>query len=107
GQPFDLAHQRGEAAATFRVAIVVDVLTQQHDLARAVTDRAPALGQHVLHRHVTLAAPHARDDAEGAVVVAALDDAYEMAHARPAGLGEGLAQRPVVARLQARDEAVV
>src|SRR5439155_10637628 len=89
------------------VGVVVDVLSQQDDLSGAVGDGLSALGQHLVHRDVTLATAHARNDAERAVVIAALDDPDEVTHARAPSLRQRLALGPVVASLKTRDEAVV
>src|SRR5258708_6218497 len=56
---------------------------------------------------MALAAAHARNDAEGAVVVAPLDDADIVADAGAARPRQCLAQGVVVARLELRDETVV
>ena len=87
--------------------VVVDVLTQQHYLAGSCLDRLPALGLHVMNRHVLLASAHARNDAERAVVVAALNDPHEMTDPSAPGLRHRLAKRVVIASLQAGDELVV
>src|SRR5437773_9393444 len=52
-------------------------------------------------------ATHARDDAEGAVVVAPLDDTHVLADPYAAGARESLALRIVVAGLELRDTGFV
>ena len=78
----DRPNEGGKAAATARVVVVVDVLAEQYDLPRSRIDRGSALLEHVGNRHVAFAASYAGHDAEGAVVVAALDDANVVADAR-------------------------
>src|SRR5439155_18224852 len=56
---------------------------------------------------VTFGPPHLRHYAESAVVVAALDDSYEVADASTSSGRQRLALRVVVTRVQICDEGVV
>ena len=103
----DLADQRGESTPTAWIAVVVDVLAQQHDLFGAVGYRLATLRDNLVHRHVALAPSHLWHDAESAVVVAALDDAHVMADACPPSRGQRLTLRIVVTRFEAGQEVLV
>ena len=74
-QPLDLAagaQQLGERLTVAELdAVRVDVLPEQGDLADALADQRPDLGQDVAGPAVLLLAAQARDDAERAGVVAA------------------------------------
>ena len=107
GNLLDFANERGEATPAVGIVIVVHVLAEENDLLCSVRDGLTALGHHGFKGHVLLATPDPRDDAERAVVVASLDDAYEVADSRAPGMRERLTQRVVVAPLQVRDESVV
>src|SRR5438552_7905172 len=96
----DRPHQRGQPTASAGISIVVDVLAEQHHLSRSVAYRLPALSENRLHRGVDLATPDPGNDAEGAVVVAALDDVDVVADSRPSGHRQRLALRSVVAGVQ-------
>src|ERR1700694_5468505 len=99
--PLDLAYQRSESAPTAWIAVVVDVLAQQHDLFGTVGHRLATLRDNLVHRHVALAPSHLRHDAESAVVVAPLDDAHVMADAGASGWRQRLTLRIVVTRFEA------
>src|SRR5262249_27462516 len=73
----------------------------------AIRDRLPALGYHGLEGHMFLATADARDDAERAVVVAALDHADEVADPGATGVRKRLAFRIVVPRLEIGQERFV
>ena len=103
----DLGNQRRQAATALRVAVVVDVLAQQHDLARTLGDRGAALFENGRERLVAFATADLGHDAEGAVVIAAFDHIDEVADAGAAGDRHGLPQRKVVAGAEVGDELVV
>ena len=100
--------------------IGIDVLTEQRDLAVAVLEEAPGLGDDGLRITAPFAAPRIGNHAVGAEVVASAHDAHEGAHAvaveaHRSDLGIGLLSReqhidPLAAGLglahQARQVAV-
>src|SRR5256885_16741234 len=103
GNSLYLPHQRRQAALTIGVAVVVDVLADQHHLSGSLGHGLAALRHDRGHRHVLLAASDAGDDAERAVVVASLDDAYKVADAGATGGGERRALPASVTRARRGD----
>src|SRR5438552_14927522 len=63
-----------EVATTLRTAIGVDRLAEELDFRPAGADRATHFRQNVVQAARNLASARGRDDAERAVLVAALDD---------------------------------
>jgi hypothetical protein len=68
--------QVGEVPIPARLAPVVHRLSQQLDLLEAVVEEVPDLAQDLLHRPAPLGAAGLGDDAEGAILVAPLDDGH-------------------------------
>ena len=70
-----LPEQRRQLPLAIQVdAIAGNVLGDDDALLHAGTRQLPGLGQHVLHSAAAVAPPEGRDDAVGAVVIAALGD---------------------------------
>src|ERR1700674_743927 len=103
----DSCHERRQPPVAVRIAVIVHVLAQEHDLFRSRIDRLAALPDNGGQRDVPLTPSYPWHDAKRAVVVATLDDSHEVADACASGGWQRLTLRIVVAGIQAGDEVVV